>query len=100
MLESMDQCRINWGTVQTVDGPYIYVKTRPLMILQGKLTLGEPMLKKVIRRLETDSFFDEVKTGDIISMHWGVPCEILTTLQAATLEKYTLLHLRLANQTI
>ena len=39
-------------------------------------------------------------TGDIITVHWGIPCEIITARQASALYKYTLQSIGLANQKI
>jgi drug/metabolite transporter (DMT)-like permease len=99
-LESMDECRVSWGRVVKVDGPLIIVLTRPLRYIQGKLFLGEPAQKKLTRRLESTYDIEQINVGDLVSIHWSVPCEIITPRQAAMLEKYTLRHLELANQTI
>ena len=99
-LESVDSCRVSWGTVTTIDGPSITVVREPLILRHGKLSLGEPMLEKITRNLETDIDIDELKPGDIVSIHWAVPCEVITREQAARLKSYTLRHIALANQTI
>jgi len=98
-LESMDSCRISWGTVLAIDGSAITVTTEPLVIQNGKLALGDQISKKITRSLEADIDIDELKIGDLISIHWGVPCEVLTKKQAANLRTYTLRHIALANQT-
>lgn len=99
-LESMDECRISWGRVIAVDGPAISVEYEPLIISQGKLALGEPIIRKILRPLESDTDIEQLQAGDIVSMHWGVICEVITPHQASTLKKYTLRHIQLANQTI
>ena len=99
-LESMDECRVSWGKVVAVSGPAITVLTEPLLSANGKLFLGEPVEKKLARRLEAEYDIEQIKPGDMVSIHWSVPCEVITTRQAAMLRKYTLRHLALANQTI
>ncbi|MBI2624349.1 hypothetical protein HYW67_02540 [Candidatus Parcubacteria bacterium] len=99
-LESLDSCRISWGTVRASDGPKIIVETAPLRHLEGKLQLGEPIQKAFTRPLEAETDIEQLKVDDIVSMHWGVLCEVITPRQAATLKRYTLKHLALANQTI
>lgn len=99
-LESIDSCRISWGEVKKVDGPSIFVLTEPLVYSEGKILLGAPINKKITRNLESDFDIEQLKIGDIITTHWGVPCEIITAAQALTLKKYTLKHLKLANKTI
>ena len=99
-LESMDQCRISWGKVSAVDGPFISVKTEPLIYENGKLKLGNPVFQKVIRNLESFGDIAEVAVDDIISIHWGIPCEVITPRQAANLKKHTLESIDYANQTL
>lgn len=99
-LESLDSCRISWGAVRAVDGPKVIVETEPLLQVTGKLKLGMPVQKTFTRPLEAEADIAELKPGDLVSMHWGVLCEVITPIQAATLKRYTLKHLALANQTI
>lgn len=96
-LESMEKCRISWGNVTAVDGPAVIVRAKPLLFDEkGKLTLGPEGDKKIIRKLHDDYMID-LKAGDIITMHWDTPCEVITPEQKNQLEKYTLLSINLAN---
>jgi len=99
-LESIDNCRISWGKVEKVDGPTITISTEPLIYNERNLFLGAPTIKKITRNLESDFDIEQLKNGDIITTHWGVPCEIITPNQALMLKKYTNKHLKLANTTI
>jgi hypothetical protein len=99
-LESMDECRVSWGSVLKAEGPTVVVRTEPLILIDGKLILGTPIEKKLARRLEAEYDIEQIKPGDIVSIHWSVPCEVISERQTAMLRKYTLRHLRLANQTI
>lgn len=99
-LESMDECRVSWGSVLTTDGPTLTVLTEPLLYIQGKLVLGGPTEKQLVRRLEAEYDIEQIKPGDLVSIHWSVPCEVIDKRQAAMLKRYTLRHLALANQTI
>lgn len=96
-LETMDQCRISWGKILNVSGPFITIETELLEYSDGKLFLGKPIKKQLVRRLESDYDIEQLKFGDYVSIHWGVICEKLTVKQLANLQKYTLLHLKLAN---
>jgi hypothetical protein len=98
-LESIDECRIAWGEVIQVSGPFITVKTERIVLHGGKLTLGLPGERKLVRELESEYDIEQLKKGDIVSIHWGIVCETLTKKQAANLKKYTLRHLALANET-
>ncbi|HAO81304.1 MAG TPA: hypothetical protein DDW92_00850 [Candidatus Veblenbacteria bacterium] len=98
-LESIDACRVSWGRIDKIEGGKIIVWRQPLKLEAGKLSLGEEELFTVTRRLE-DDFMEGPKVGDIITMHWQVPCEVVTQNNVRWLEKYTRQHLALANQTL
>ena len=99
-VESMDACRVSWGKVLSVDGPKITVETEPVVLREGKLELGVPVQRTVTRALETAADLEQLQSGNLISIHWGVPCEVITPAQAAALRRYTIRHLRLANLTL
>ncbi len=99
-LESMDSCRISWGKVEKIDGPSIAISTEPLIYSNEKISLGAPISRKIIRNIGSDFDIEQLKIGDIVTVHWGVPCEVIAPEQALTLKRYTLKHLKLANKTI
>ncbi|MEK7118481.1 MAG: DUF6390 family protein [Patescibacteria group bacterium] len=99
-LESMGACRVSWGTVESVAGPFVTVSAEPICSLAGKLMLGAPITRKLMRHLEAEYDIEQLEAGDIVSIHWGVICEILTPRQVASLRKYTLRHIALANLTL
>ncbi|MEW6610512.1 MAG: DUF6390 family protein [Patescibacteria group bacterium] len=108
-LESMDKCRVSWGTVTLIDGPFITVMRQPLTFANGHprldlgskiqknsndcLALGSPVSYRITRRLDDNSFMEDVKAGDTISIHWDMPCEILTPRELNNLKYYTRLAL-------
>ena len=99
-LESMDSCRISWGKVKNIDGQTITIEREPLVMRAGKLALGTPEVVKITRGLECDIAIDELRVGNIVSVHWGIPCEVITQKQAFALRRFTLRHIALANETI
>jgi hypothetical protein len=99
-VERMDQCIINSGKVVKVEGPQITVLTEPLTYLNGKLILGTPIERQIARKLEVEYDIEQIKPGQIVSIHWSVPCEVITKKQAETLRKYTLKNIAFANQTL
>lgn len=99
-LESMDDCLVSSGVVESVEGPFISVARVPLLYENRKLLLGAPVVRRYARKLESDYEIEQLKKGDIVSIHWGVICERISLKQAASLRKYTLLHIALANLTI
>ena len=100
LIEKMDSCRISSGKVVELHGPFVTVETRPLVYEDKHLRLGEKVKKKVTRSFEADLSIEELKLGDLVSMHWGMICEVITQEQADRLKKYTEHHLKLANKTL
>lgn len=99
-LESMDACRISWGKVKSADGPFITIATEPLVLNNGKLGLGTMIEKNIVRSLGAEHDIESLKPGQIITMHWNIPCEVITKQQALELKRRTIEHILLANQTL
>jgi hypothetical protein len=93
-----DSCRISWGTVTSVAGPKITMEYEPLIEVYEKLTLGPKVEKVLTRRLEADYDIEMLKPGEIITMHWDVPSEVITREQAQRLRRYTLQSIQIANR--
>lgn len=99
-LQRMDECRISSGIVTAVKGSEIVVSTEPLIYAGGKFALGSEAPKSLTRQLEAEYDIEQIKPGQIVSIHWSVPCEVITPKQAETLRKYTLKNIAFANLTI
>ncbi|MFH0829238.1 MAG: DUF6390 family protein [Candidatus Kerfeldbacteria bacterium] len=99
-LLSMDSCRISWGKVQSVDGPFINVETEPLVLVNGKLALGKAMSKRIVRNLGAEGDIESLAPGQLVTMHWDVPCEVVSAEQVSELKRRTLSHIRFANETL
>jgi hypothetical protein len=98
-LEQLDECRVSWGKVVQVEGPWITVRTRPVVLdAQGRYVFGSPVKKRVVRSLGADVDIDMIAVGDSITLHWSVPCEVISLQQAKYLDYYTQLSLDLANR--
>jgi len=96
-LERMDECRISSGVVTEVKGPEIIVSTEPLVYTGGKFALGPVISKSLTRQLESEYDIEQIKPGQVVSIHWSVPCEVITPTQSATLRRYTLQNIAFAN---
>lgn len=96
-IEKIDNCRISWGAIEKVDGPFLFVKTKPLLYAGDKLILGTPVVKKINRIFSMHNDIEQLKIGDIITMHWNMPCEVITPMQAMMLDKYTLRHIEITD---
>lgn len=99
-LESMEECRISHGKITSINDPFLEVESEPLILRDGKLVLGSPAKRKIIRHLDSPRSMESLKIGDTISIHWGVPCEILTDKEIKKLRKYTQKSIDLANTII
>jgi hypothetical protein len=99
-LPTMDHCRVSWGNVVEVDGGELVVDRVPLVLVQGKLVLGEPIRERIVRQIGGRGFVEQAVVGDTVSVHWGWACEVLSSDQLVRLELYTRHHLAIANQTI
>lgn len=109
-LETMDECRIGWGELITpavqgaheivshpeLDSGSILVKTKPLILQNGKLTLGPPIIKPI--NVPTANY--QLPTASLITFHWSSLCGTITADQARNLEYYTNLAITLANNTL
>ena len=96
-VQTMDQCRISWGTVKAVVGDELAVERQQLVLRGNDLVLGEPELGMVRWRFNGKAFV-EVVPGDVVSIHWGCACDRLGPTQLAHLRRETRFHLALANR--
>jgi hypothetical protein len=99
LLETMDACRISWGTVLAVEPDHLLVLRAPLA-LTGGLALGEPRPERVARQVDGRGFVDEARPGDRVSVHWSWACEVLGASALARLQAVTARCIGLANLTI
>jgi len=99
-LVTMDHCRVSWGTVVDVAGGELVVDRVPLVLTGGKLALGAPLREHVVRQIDGRGFVDGAQAGDVVSIHWGWACEVLSPAQCQRLARYTRHHLEIANRTI
>jgi len=99
-LSFMDNCRISWGQVVSVDGATLTANVRPLALEGNNLILGPAQPRQVNRQLYGSGFVDTAQVGDWVSIHWNWACQVLNTRQVKNLEQWTLYHLKIANQTL
>ncbi len=74
-LERMDQCRISWGRVLFADGADVVVERSPLVLRDGKLTLGAPVTVRVLRHIDGRGYLDDFVPGETVSIHWNWACD-------------------------
>ncbi len=100
VLATLDNCRISWGKVVRTEGGELLVLRQPLILVDGKLCLGEERHERVARQIDGRGFADNAQPGDWVSLHWGWVCEVITPQQQRALAYWTAYHIALANQTL
>lgn len=98
--DSIDKCRISWAKVLWVNGPFLYIRRKPMVLDGNNFRLAAARDEKIYRQLEASGEMEGVKAGDVITVHWGVPCEIITRDQLFNLIRYTRLSIKLANEKV
>ena len=93
----MDKCRISWARVVDSSQEDLLVEYEPVTKLDGQLHLGQTVKNTLIRQVNGTNLMPNVKPGDWVSAHWGFACTVLSTEQKASLKKFTLSAMTLAN---
>jgi hypothetical protein len=93
----MQDCRIRWGTVESVAGDQVVITSHPLVFDAGSLVLGEPQTERVIWSKDGVSLAPAPEPGATISAHWDWVCATLTDEQTVALATATRVTLDLVN---
>lgn len=87
--ETMDSCRISWGKVLKVEKDHLWVRYKPLCLVDGRTFLASDVVKRNVRYDPTVPPFGNIAAGDYVSMHWNYACEILSEVQVRNINAYT-----------
>jgi hypothetical protein len=96
-LQILQDCRIRWGVVDSVDEEHAVVVSRPLTFDTGALSLGEPAAETVRWRKGGTSLAPAPSPGDAVAAHWDWICGQLTKPEADALAGATQATLDLVN---
>jgi hypothetical protein len=96
-LGVMQDCRIRWGTVESIDGEHAMIASPPLALADGKLTLGDPRPERVQWKKGELSLAPAPTRGSVVAAHWNWVCETLDADQLTALEAATQSTLDLVN---
>jgi len=88
-MSVLEQCRIRWGTVLAVDGERAIVRSPPLVLVDGRLTLGAEREESVRWSAGGSSLVRGLGEGDVVSMHWDWVCDVLDAGQLAALRHWS-----------
>lgn len=108
LLPSLEGCMIMVGKVRNIadnflkigESEFLQVDIMGLEFIEGKLSFSRRITKKVRFKFFGQSFIDDLKPGDLVSIHWGFVCEKLSLTKAKRLDSWNQYHLNLANLTI
>jgi Family of unknown function (DUF6390) len=96
-LEVLDNCRITWGTVDSVAGNRVAVSCRRLRWDGRALTLSEPSARALDVWADEYSAVPDVAAGDRVAVHWGRLCGRLSPQQVRALSESTDRQLRVTS---
>jgi hypothetical protein len=96
-LEVLDRCRIRWGRVEEVAGDMVTVLSRPLLFQGSRLALGPYRTEPVRRSLDGVGFTEDLRPGDVVSLHWDWVCDRLSPTGFAWLRYCTSRNLDAVN---
>lgn len=96
-LQVLQDCRIRWGVVDTVEDDHARIVSRPLVYADGLLYLDEPGTERVTWRKDGISLAPAPAPGETVAAHWGWLCGSLTESETAALAAATQTTLDLVN---
>jgi hypothetical protein len=96
-LKVLQDCRIRWGAVQSVEDDHIEMVAQPLTFDDGVIAMGEPIAERVRWRRDGASLIDVPVPGDVVSAHWDWVCGTLTPADSEALAGATQATLDLVN---
>ncbi len=99
-LDRMDQCRISWGRVKLVEGAELVVDRLPLVLEDGRLGLGRPATARIVRKIDSRGYLDDLRPGDMVSIHWNWACDRLDRQALRQLMRCTRRAIEHANMTL
>ena len=96
-LRVLQDCRIRWGTVESVAGEQAVITSQPLQLDDGRITLGPPRTEQVRWKKGDVSLAPTPVPGTIVSAHWDWICGTLTEDETSALASATQATLDLVN---
>jgi len=100
VLKVIDDCRIRWGRVVSVEGDWLVASVVPIRLVDGHLALVEPQIERVQAWRDGTGFIDRLEPGDTVSIHWNWACERLDGRRLANLAGWTRHQLEIANRSV
>ena len=73
-VQVMQDCRVRWGTVESVHGDHAVIHSQPLTFAGGRLLLGDPAPERVRWRRDGTSLAPPPIPGQTVTAHWDWLC--------------------------
>ena len=96
-LRVMQDCRIRWGSVESVEDEHAVILSRPLTFDAGVLALGEPVAERVRWSQDGAALLPAPTPGTVVAAHWDWICASLSDDDQAALATATSETLDLVN---
>lgn len=96
-VKVMQDCRIRWGTVDSVDRDHVVLVSRPLVFDGDSLGLGDPAAETVRWSKDGASLAAAPEVGATVSAHWDWVCDTLSDEDRDALASATQTTLDLVN---
>jgi hypothetical protein len=96
-LRVMQDCRVRWGIVESVDDDHVVITSAPLDFADGILALGPPGGERVRWRKDGTSLARRPAKGDVVAAHWNWMCGTLSEADRDALDGATHRTLNLVN---
>ena len=97
-IDTMDSCRIGWGTLKSIQNNSVVLSTKPLILEKNKLMLGKEREKRIA--IPTGISPSTKDIGSSYTYHWDTMCDQITKVQENNLIAVTSSAIRLANLTL
>ncbi|MGH3582911.1 MAG: DUF6390 family protein [Mycobacterium sp.] len=96
-VQVMQDCRVRWGTVESVHGDHAVIDSQPLTFTDGRLGLGDPVEERVRWRKDGYSLAPEPSRGQTVTAHWDWLCGALHDGERDALATATQMSLDIVN---
>lgn len=96
-MDVLEKCRIRWGRVEEVTGDLVAVTSQGLAFEGSRLILGPNRIEQVRRSLDGVGFTEDLRPGDVVSLHWDWVCDRLTPTELCWLRFCTVRNLAAVN---
>jgi hypothetical protein len=96
-IQVMQDCRIRWGTVESLRGDHAVIHSPPLMLADGRLVLGDPVPERVRWRKDGTALSAPPVAGQTVSAHWDWVCGSLDDDESDALATATQTSLDIVN---